>query len=197
MEKGVINDQAKLVAIGGSAGSLKVVIAALSDLQRNLKIPVVIVLHRKNDFESNLADLLTYKTGIKVKEAEDKEEIKPGIVYLAPADYHLLIEKDFTFSLDDSEKVNYSRPSIDVTFQTAADAYGSGLTGILLSGANADGVEGLMEMHTNKGIVAVQDPASAQVPYMPQQAMDRMEVDYVLKIDEIAPFINTINSSVD
>jgi len=190
MEKDILKDMEKMVVIGGSAGSLKVILHILSKLKTWLEIPVVIVLHRKNDFQSNLAELLASKTGMKVKEAEDKEPIKTGIIYLAPADYHLLVEKDHTFSLDDSEKINYSRPSIDVTFQTAADAYGAGLTGLLLSGANADGVEGLKEIKACKGTVAVQDPETAQVPYMPQQAIDRMQVDQILKIEQMAPLIN-------
>lgn len=192
MEKDILKDMEKMVVIGGSAGSLKVILHILSELKTWLEIPVVIVLHRKNDFQSNLAELLASKTGMKVKEAEDKEAIKPGIVYLAPADYHLLVEKDHTFSLDDSEKINYSRPSIDVTFQTAADAYGAGLTGLLLSGANADGVDGLIEIKACKGTIAVQDPATAQVPYMPQQALDRMQVDRILKIEEMASLINEL-----
>jgi len=179
-----------MVVIGGSAGSLEVIIKILPSLQTNLGVPLIIVMHRRNGHESSLTQLLSTKTALKVKEAEEKENILPGIIYLAPANYHLLIEDNFTFSLDDSEKVNFSRPSIDVTFECASEVCKSGLACILLSGANADGVEGLKIVKKNNGIAAIQDPATAEVSFMPQQAYQNVAVDHIFKIGEIAQFIN-------
>jgi two-component system, chemotaxis family, protein-glutamate methylesterase/glutaminase len=178
------------VVIGGSAGSLKIILDILSNLRRGFTIPVIIVLHRKSDSESALTEVISNCTRLKVKEAEDKEPILQGMVYLAPANYHLLIEKEHIFSLDMSEKVNYSRPSIDVTFQTAAEAYGSGLIGIILSGANNDGTAGLRVIRENKGTLIAQDPKTAYVPIMPQSAIDHGLADYILPANGIADFLN-------
>src|SRR5690606_15964808 len=117
-----------------------------------------------------LAELFSNKTSIPVKEIDEKEQIKRGMIYIAPPDYHTLIEKDKTFSLDFSEKVNYSRPGIDVTFQTAAEAYGQGAAAILLSGANADGTSGLDTIKAFGGITIVQSPQTAEVDFMPSYA---------------------------
>jgi len=192
MAKNSLNGVQKIVVIGGSAGSLHVILHILAHLRADLQVPIVIILHRKNDSDSSLSQLMAFRTDLPVKEADDKEAILPGNVYLAPADYHLLIETDNNFSLDDSEKINFSRPSIDVTFQTAAEAYGEGVTGILLSGANADGVEGLSIIKSLKGTIVVQNPSTAQVPYMPQQAIDAMPIDHILTIEEIPVFINQL-----
>ena len=182
----------KIVVIGGSAGSIEVILQVLPSLSANLSVPIIIVMHRKNANESLLATLLSSKTTLKVKEAEEKENILPGNIYLAPADYHLLIEKNFTFSIDDSEKINFSRPSIDVTFECAGEVYGSNLVCILLSGANADGVKGLKKVKKNNGIAAIQDPTTAQVSFMPQEAFQNVDVDHVFKLEEIANFINNL-----
>src|SRR4051812_36549015 len=133
----------RLVMIGGSAGSLDVILRIIEALPAALPAALVVVLHRKNSGDNLLVDLLAGKTSLRVKEAEEKEPLLPGHLYIAPADYHLLIEKDCSLSLDDSEKVNYSRPSIDVSFESAADACGTSVIAVLLSGANTDGVEGL------------------------------------------------------
>ena len=192
MAKNSLNEVQKVVLIGGSAGSLHVILHVLAHLRADLSIPVVIVLHRKNDSDSSLSQLMAFRTNLPVKEADDKETILPGNVYLAPADYHLLLEIDKSFSLDDSEKINFSRPSIDVTFETAAEAYGQGVTAILLSGANADGVDGLAFIKSLKGTIVVQDPSTAQVPYMPQQAIDAMPIDHILTIEQLPGFINQL-----
>lgn len=128
-----------------------------------------------------------------MKEADDKDEILPGWIYLAPADYHLLIEADHTLALDYSEKVNYSRPCIDLTFQTAAERYGAALSCILLSGASADGAGGLKLVRQNGGITVVQDPACAEVSYMPLKAIEKSKPQYILDNQEIADFINTLD----
>ncbi|WP_207425571.1 chemotaxis protein CheB [Pedobacter sp. SYSU D00535] len=183
------------VVIGGSAGSLNVILNTLPLLTRQLKLSIIIVLHRKSSYDSSLANLLGGKTTLPVKEADEKEPILPGKIYLAPADYHLLIEKDKTFSLDYSEKIHYSRPSLDATFQTAAEVYRSGLAGLLLSGANSDGAEGLRSVKANGGLTAIQDPEDAEVSYMPDQALSKMKPDYLLSAKEIAGFLNDLSQA--
>ncbi|NLR82641.1 chemotaxis protein CheB [Chitinophaga eiseniae] len=179
-----------LIVIGGSAGGLQPVLHLLPGLNASINAAIIIVLHRPSHYESLLTDLLLTRTVLLVKEAPEKEPLLPGVVYIAPADYHLLIEKDHTLSLDASEKVNFSRPSIDVTFSSAALAYRNNMAAILLSGANNDGIEGLMDVHEAGGTTAVQDPATAEVDYMPRHAMEQAPVDIVLQPSEMAAFIN-------
>ncbi|HEY8967700.1 MAG TPA: chemotaxis protein CheB [Puia sp.] len=181
--------RAKLIIIAGSAGSLQVILGIISTIGRDLPLSVVIVIHRTVVFESGLEDLLSGRTRATIREVEEKDPILPGIIYLAPADYHLLIEEDHTFSLDYSEKVNFSRPSIDVTFRCAADVYGKKLVCVLLSGGIADGVEGMEYAKEKGGVLVVQDPATADVPYMPQHAIDRMKIDFVVSAEEMPAFI--------
>lgn len=181
--------RAKLIIIAGSAGSLQVILDIISTIGRDLPLSVVIVIHRTVVFESGLEDLLSGRTRAAIREVEEKDPILPGTIYLAPADYHLLVEEDHTFSLDYSEKVNFSRPSIDVTFRCAADVYGKKLVCVLLSGGNADGVDGMEYAKEKGGVLVVQDPATADVPYMPQHAIDRMKVDFVVSAEEMPAFI--------
>lgn len=192
MAKDKIVNPGKLLLIGGSAGSIEVILNALTGIRETLSFPIVIVLHRKSSSDSALSELFATRTKIPVKEASDKENIRAGHIYVAPADYHLLFEKDHTFSLDFSEKVNFSRPSIDVSFESAADAYGSGLTCLLLSGANADGVEGLRAVKENNGFLAVQNPELAESPFMPQNALLKNDIDLVLDPGAMAGFINQL-----
>ena len=170
MAQGVVSAE-QLVVIGGSAGSLEVVLSIVAALPPLPKTAVVVVAHRKQSADSVLAGLLAARTSIPVKEVEDKDPLLPGTLYLAPPDYHLLLENKMQFSLDDSEKIHHSRPSIDVTFESAAQVFGADTIGILLSGANADGAAGLLTIAECGGVTLVQDPASAEVYYMPQQAM--------------------------
>jgi len=181
-----------LITIGGSAGSLDVLLRALPLLQKNLPAPIVIILHRKSSYDSTLTDLFAARTTLAVKEAGEKEIIQPNTIYIAPADYHLLIENDHTFSLDYSEKINYSRPSIDVTFESAAEVYGIALVCILLSGANSDGVAGMKATKNRGGITVAQNPDTAEVPYMPQQAILNVPVDFIVNGDNLAVFINNL-----
>lgn len=178
--------------IGGSAGSLDVLLKVLPFLDPAISFPIVIVIHRKHGTDSLLPELLSGRTKLIVKEIDEKELIKAGTIYIAPSDYHTLIEQDHTFSLDYSEKVNYSRPSIDVTFQSAAEVYTDKLVCLLLSGSNADGVNGLKTVKAWGGRAIIQDPASAQVAYMPAQALAHVKIDNVLSIEAIADFINLL-----
>jgi two-component system chemotaxis response regulator CheB len=161
----------RLVVIGGSAGSLEIVLSLVAALPPLPHAAVVVVLHRKQSADSVLTGLLMSRTRLPVKEVEDKEPLMRGHIYLAPPDYHLLLENKEQFSLDDSEKVHHSRPSIDVTFESAVQVFGAGTIGILLSGANADGAAGLQAIRASGGTTLVQDPATAEVYYMPQQAL--------------------------
>ncbi len=180
----------KLLIIGGSAGSLTVLLKVLPALNYNVSLSIVIVVHRKNTPDSTLADLLASRTKIHVKEIEDKESLLGGTIYLAPPDYHILFENNGAVSLDFSEKVNFSRPSIDVAFESAAEVYKERLTCILLSGASSDGVKGLAEVKRNNGNFAVQDPSTAQAPYMPQQAVNKLHPNTVLTPEAMIGFIN-------
>nr|WP_315824569.1 chemotaxis protein CheB [Paraflavitalea speifideiaquila] len=126
------------------------------------------------------------------KRSRRKRTHCPHTIYIAPTDYHLLLEKDRSFSLDVSEKVNYSRPSIDTTFESAAEVYGPSLLGILLSGANADGVEGMKRIKSLGGTCLVQDPETADVDYMPRKALQQVKVDIILPAHEIADYINSL-----
>jgi len=192
MEKDKIIRSARLLVVGGSAGSIEVLLKILPDVLQKKTLTIAIVLHRKNSSDSSLPDLFATRTKIPLKEIEDKEPLLPSAIYLAPADYHLLFEKNNSFSLDFSEKVNYSRPSIDVAFESASDVYGADLCCLLLSGANADGVAGLGLVKQNGGQLAVQNPQTAESPFMPQHALLKNDVDFVLDPDHMAAFINAL-----
>lgn len=185
----------KLLLIGGSAGSLEVLMAILPKLKVIKNFSIVIILHRKSAEDSALEDLIALKTIIPLGRIEDKEIMKAGFIYVAPSDYHLLFEKNKQFSLDVSEKVNYSRPSIDVSFESAAIAFGKKCTAILLSGANADGTEGLKAIQNVGGKVIIQNPENAIMAFMPQNAFSTITPDYVLEVDEILEYINAIEGN--
>lgn len=187
-----INTKTDLLLIGGSAGSLETVLHFLPMLKKDISYAVLIIMHRKTDAESMLAELLQSRTLITVREVEDKDKIVPAVIYIAPANYHVLVEKEGYFSLDVSEKINYSRPSIDVSFETAADVYGPKAVGLLLSGANADGTAGLKSIKEAGGKTLIQKPSSAEVSFMPQQALKEIEPDAVLEPDEIAQYMNNL-----
>lgn len=162
-----------IVLIGGSAGSIPLIFNILSALPGRLKIPIIIVLHRHKNVVSEFAEILKgHAKNICIIEPDDKQPLLPSNIYLAPQNYHLLIEQDFTFSLDYSELVNYSRPSIDVTFESAAHVFRNGVTGILLSGANSDGSEGIRTILEYGGEAWVQEPVTAEYPTMPQRAIE-------------------------
>lgn len=182
----------ELIVIGGSAGSLQVIIDMIKKLDENMDFPIVLVVHRKAYSTSILPTLLQQFTSINVLEIEDKTEIQKNEIYIVPADYHLLFENKNTVSLDSSEKMNYSRPSIDVTFKSAAEIFGENLIGILLSGANADGVEGLKYIKKNKGQVWIQNPETAEVDYMPKQAVERVDYDLLIEPKDFAELINQL-----
>jgi len=189
MEKDQLNPHFKVVLIGGSAGSLEVLMKILPKMTGIPNYALVIILHRKVSEDNLLEQLFSVKTSVPVKQVEDKTKLTPGFIYVAPSNYHLLFEKQGLLSLDISEKVNYSRPSIDVSFESAADAFGANVTGILLSGANADGTQGLIAIKEAGGTVVIQQPASAEMPYMPDHALANIAADYVLDPNQILEFL--------
>ncbi len=191
MAKSKINNR-RLIVIGGSSGSLEVILDILPRLPKSFPVPMLFVMHRNNSSDSLLRDLLARKSSLTVKEVEEKEEIVRGTIYLAPADFHVLIERDGSFSLDYSEKINYSRPSIDVTFMSAAEIFGARLTGILLSGANDDGARGMQVIKEKGGTTIVQDPAEAGVDMMPKEAIRRSVIDQVLTVAGIGDYLLTL-----
>lgn len=158
-----------IIVIGGSSGSLQLMLQIVNSLPSDFSIPIIIVIHRLRNVKSDLTNILSFAKA--TIEPEDKEPVKPCCIYLAPQNYHLLIEENKTFSLDYSEPVNFSRPSIDVTLASVADVYRDRAMGILLSGANKDGAEGINEIILQHGCGIVQDPATAEYPAMPESAI--------------------------
>lgn len=181
----------KVVLIGGSAGSISVLMQLLPQLDK-ISFALVLVLHRKSGEDSTLEELISLKTTVPSLPVEDKTKLLPGHVFVAPADYHLLFEKDNQLSLDISEKINHSRPSIDVSFESAADAFGAAVVGILLSGANNDGTAGLQYIKNAGGNTIVQNPETAESPFMPQHAIVHAEPNQILNIDGILAFLKNL-----
>jgi two-component system, chemotaxis family, protein-glutamate methylesterase/glutaminase len=182
--------------VGGvSAGGLAALKSLLGTLPADFALALVIVQHLHPQQDDFLVEHLVSVCRLPVKEAEEKEAVKSGVVYLAPANYHLLIEADRTFSLSTDEKVNFSRPSIDVLFETAAEAYGTELIGVILTGASRDGAVGLRRIKEKRGLTIVQDPKSAEYPAMPLAALEETSVDHVLMIDRIGLLLSELGRS--
>ncbi|MBW6521467.1 MAG: chemotaxis protein CheB [Desulfoarculaceae bacterium] len=177
------------VVIGVSAGGLNALRAILPRLPEKFPLPVVVVQHRGVESDGFFAQYLDQRCAVQVKEAEEKEQAVPGTVYLAPANYHLLLEDDRTFSLTLESRVCFARPSIDVLFESAADVYGSRLIGIILTGANDDGSRGLAAIKKRGGLAVVQDPVGAEVETMPLAALQTADVDFVLPLGAIGLFL--------
>jgi len=183
------------VVIGASAGGFEAMLAVLKGLPSTYPMPLVAVLHLPDHHDSRLAELFDYRLELRVREARDKETIEPGVLYFAPSSYHLLVETDHSFSLSCEDRVNYARPSIDVLFETAADAWGKSLAGILLTGANYDGAAGLAGMRVAGALTIVQDPATAEVPTMPEAALRAMTPDLILPLAEIHSLLRRLGEN--
>ncbi|HEX7365508.1 MAG TPA: chemotaxis protein CheB [Pelobium sp.] len=193
MEKvDVIKRNTELLVIGGSAGSFNVLLKLLPQIKTPLRFAIVIVLHRKSGLNTSISEVFKLRTALNVFECEDKDPIIAGNIYFAPADYHLLIENNYSFSLDYSEKVNYSRPCIDITLKVAADLYKEKLAAILLSGANSDGAEGILYVKEKNGTTIVQHPDSAEIDTMPKEALKIVKPDFVANVPEIINLINNL-----
>ena len=182
------------VVIGASAGALEVLSSLLPALPSDYRLPILIVVHLPPDKTSLFAELLRARCAIRVREAEDKEPIEPGVVYFAPPDYHLLVEEDKRLSLSDDEPVLFSRPSIDVLFESAADAYAGGLIGVVLTGANSDGANGLKAVVEAGGVAVVQSPGSAYAVAMPEAAIAACPAARVLPVNEIAAYLREVGA---
>ncbi|MGG2398509.1 chemotaxis protein CheB [Pseudomonas sp. SH1-B] len=181
--RGQVRAPLQALLIGASAGGVEALLLLLERLAPGYRLPVVCLLHVPDSNDSLLADLLARRLQLPVKEAEDKEYLRAGVVYVAPAGYHLSIENDRSFSLSREEPRHFSRPSIDILFESAADAYGEHLAAALLTGANEDGAAGLLAVHDAGGLSLVQDPADAQVPTMPNAALALLQPDFLLTLD--------------
>jgi len=175
----------KAIVIGVSAGGLAALSKLFPCLPDRFPLPVIVVQHVHAAANRYIYTHFNNKCTLTIKEADDKEEIRPGFLYFAPPDYHLLIERDETFSLSIDARVNYSRPSIDVLFESAVYVWSSGLIGILLTGANNDGAHGMRLIKEHGGLTIAQDPATAEYPVMPKAAIDAGVVDEVLGLEQI------------
>jgi two-component system chemotaxis response regulator CheB len=180
-----------VVVVGGSAGSFEPFARLITAVAGADMPPIVVVFHLMRNVENRVVDVLRFKTGNPlIAEAEEKEALLPGWVYVAPANYHLLIEEDRTFCLDGSDPVFFSRPSIDVTFESAAQVYGPGVTGIVLSGSNADGTYGMQCIEKRGGTTIVHDPAEAEFKTMPLSCIQRLAQPRIYTLKQIEDFLS-------
>ncbi|MBF0468381.1 MAG: chemotaxis protein CheB [Desulfamplus sp.] len=182
----------KAIAIGVSAGGFNALHRILPMFRSDFILPIMVVQHRKADQESYLITSLNDKCQLSVKEPLDKTKIEPGNIYIAPGGYHLLVEKDYYFSLSVDPPVCYCRPSIDVLFESAAEAFGSTLVGIILTGANFDGTKGIKRIKSLGGITIAENPETAEINYMPRSAIKTNAVDHILNLDDIPGFIEKL-----
>jgi two-component system, chemotaxis family, protein-glutamate methylesterase/glutaminase len=185
------------VVIGVSAGGIEALKIVLPALPTFFPLPVAIVQHRDPHGDGFLAQYLDRMSRIAVREAEDKEPFCPGHAYLAPAGYHLLIESDRSLSLSVDPRVNHSCPSIDVLFESAADVFAASLIGIVLTGGNADGAQGLKAIKARGGLAVVQDPQTASAKAMPRAALETAPVDHVVDLMQIAPLLVRMSALED
>lgn len=178
----------ELVVVGASLGGLRALEILLAGLPKSFLASMAVVQHRHKDSDDTLIKFLQQYSVLPLKEAEDKESLVPGQVYLAPADYHLLVEAD-SFALSTDAPVSYARPSIDVLFESAADAYAEKVIGVILTGANHDGAQGVTKIKACGGLTVVQDPVTAESRTMPDAAIAAVEVDWILPLSKITPLL--------
>lgn len=188
------NSNYQAVVIGGSAGSIQVLTLILEQLRPKFNLPVIVCLHRMKNVSEGMREVFSKPSANPVVEPNDKDPIEPGVVYIAPSNYHLIIEQNRTFSLSTDELLNFSRPSIDITLQSCSRAYQKSLLGILLTGANRDGVEGMCSVKKFGGTTIVQDPVECAVPFMPMEALKKTCIDHVLSTKGIADFLNALSA---
>jgi two-component system, chemotaxis family, protein-glutamate methylesterase/glutaminase len=181
------------IVLGASAGAVEALSVLLPTLPRGYALPLLVVVHSPPDQKSLLAELFQTRCQVEVKEAEDKEPIRAGSIYFAPPNYHLLVEPDRRLSLSCEAPVLFSRPSIDVLFESAADVYGPALAGIILTGASSDGARGLQAVYEAGGIAVVPSPESAQAPTLPTAALDACPNAEVRSLDQIPEFLQDLS----
>ncbi|SMG32928.1 two-component system, chemotaxis family, response regulator CheB [Marivirga sericea] len=188
-----LDNKYKAIVIGGSAGSFQGITQILSSIPADFSLPIILCLHRLKHVRNGFVEALSIKSIKPVVEPFDKENIKRGKVYLAPANYHLSIELGNSIALSTEEMFNNSRPSIDITLETAAYNYRDKLIGILLSGANKDGALGMKRIKDRKGLTIIQDPEECMIDTMPNAAKKITEIDYTLKVQEIVQFLKELD----
>lgn len=181
--------KADVLLLGGSAGSFKIFFQIVKALDVDFNKTVIIIMHRKKNFFSEIEKLFAENSRMYLKEISDKDVLLPNTIYIAPANYHTLIENEGSFSLDVSEAVWYSKPSIDVTFESAAEVYKERCAAILFSGANQDGAEGLLKLKNSGALTIVQDPHDAEMAEMPQSAIKINAADVILNVSDILRLI--------
>ncbi len=182
------------VVIGVSAGGLDALDSILPQLPAGFPVSVLIVQHISPDSDNFLSKRFERRCSNRVKEAEDKDVILPGTIYFAPPNYHLLVETDKSLALSVDPRVNFSRPSIDVLFETAAEAFLDTLIGVILTGSNEDGAEGLAAVKEHGGLAIVQDPRTAAAEQMPLAALKATRADYIVALNEVAALLNELVS---
>ena len=187
--------RAEAVAIGASAGAVQALSRILPALPAGYPLPILVVVHVPADRENALVPLYQAKCAMLVKEAEDKEPARGGVIYFAPSDYHLLVEADRTLSLSSDDVVMHARPSLDVLFESAADAYGPALVGVVLTGANEDGAEGLAAIVGAGGVGLVENPAEAYAPAMPGAALARCAGAQAMSLEAVATYLLALGAA--
>jgi len=187
--------QYEAIVMGVSSGGMNALKFIFSVLPANFSIPIIIVQHISAQSNNEWIELLNEKSNLTVKEADEKEKIETGNVYIAPSNYHLLIEKNKTFSLTIDERVNFARPSIDVLFESAAEAYEGKLIGVVLTGSNNDGTKGIRRIKECGGLAIIQDPETAESSYMPASAIAAIQADYILTLEKIIELLITVNDA--
>ncbi len=184
-----LSNKYKAIVIGGSAGSFQGITQILANVPKDFPLPMFLCLHRLKHVRHGFVEALSIKSNKVISEPFDKETIKKGAVYLAPANYHMCLELGSTLALSTEDLVNNSRPAIDLTFETASYVYRDKLIGILLSGANKDGAYGMMKIKQRDGLTIVQDPNESMINAMPNAALAATKIDYTLTITQIVNFL--------
>lgn len=192
----ILHPQYRCIAMGVSAGAMEALGVIIPKLPAAFPIPVVVIQHISPYSDNYMTRYLDNISALRVKEVDEKEKIRPGFVYTAPPNYHVLVEEDETFSLSVEGRINFARPSIDVFFETAADVYGPHLVGIILTGANNDGCQGLKIIKNRGGLAIVQDPKTAAADGMPRAALKAVKVDHILPLEKIGPFLVQLGDQV-
>lgn len=186
-------NEVEFIVLAGSAGSFNIILDLVKNLPVNFGIPILVVIHRSYDLNYSFDEVVTEKSNLLIREITDKEEILDGVVYLAPPNYHVLIEANGVFSLDFSEKVLFSRPSIDVSLESAAEIYKNKLLAVLFSGASEDGAAGLLKIKNLGGITIVQDPTEASYKTMPNAAIANGAYKEILNVTQIKRVLEQLN----
>ena len=181
------------IVIGVSSGGMNAMKVMFSLLPMGFNTPIIIVQHLGAHSDNQLIKLLNDKSNLSIKEADEKEKIENGKVYIAPPNYHLMIERDKTFSLSVDEPVYYARPSIDILFESAAEAYRDKLIGVILTGSNSDGTVGFKKINEYEGLTIAQDPKTAESAYMPASAIAAIKPDYILSLEDIIKLLIKID----